>query len=104
MAKAKPPTTRCQYHGMANSGLLSEPMVLNRVLVAIMPSITPATMRQAAILVSSSTAPPMKMARVLVSPIEPCSKPRKASIQLTPWPTMASTPPAAARLRLVAPA
>src|SRR5690606_29954304 len=72
MPKAKPPVTMCQYQGMENIGLVSEPMKLNRVLSATMPIITPATMRQEAILVSSSTAPPMKMARVLVSPIEPC--------------------------------
>src|SRR5690554_7741570 len=70
MPKAKPPVTMCQYQGMENIGLVSEPMKLNRVLSATMPIIMSATMRQEAILVSSSTAPPMKMARVLVSPIE----------------------------------
>ncbi len=72
--------------------------------MATIPSITPATMRQEAMRVSSSTAPPMKIARVLVSPIEPCMWPRKASIQVKPWPRMLSTPPAAARLSEVAPA
>ncbi len=61
----------CQYQGMPNSGLVSEPIRLNSVLSAIMPSITPVTMRQEAILLPIRTAPPMKMARVLVSPIEP---------------------------------
>ena len=42
----KPPSTRCQYHGIANIGLVSEPITLNRVAVAIMPIITPATMRR----------------------------------------------------------
>ncbi|MCY1399439.1 hypothetical protein D9M71_144940 [compost metagenome] len=104
MPKAKPPKTKCQYQGMANIGLVSEPMALNSQLVAIMPSITPATMRQDAMRVTSSTPPPIRMARVLVSPMEPWMVPRKASIQLMPWPRMFSTPPAEPRLRDVAPA
>ncbi len=103
MPKANPPTTRCQYQGMANIGLVAEPMALNSRLVAIIPIITPATMRQAAIRVTSSTAPPMRIARVLVSPIEPCMKPRKASLQDS-WPANCSTPPLAAWLSAVAPA
>src|SRR5690606_22662406 len=104
MPKAKPPVTMCQYQGMENIGLVSEPMQLNRVLSATMQIITPTTMRHEEIKVSSSTAPPMKMARVLVSPIEPCMVPMKASIQLRPPSTMASIPPAPATLRAVAPA
>ncbi|MPN63346.1 hypothetical protein SDC9_211104 [bioreactor metagenome] len=84
MPKAKPPTTMCQYHGMANIGLVAEPTLLNTRLIAIMPSITPATMRHEAIFMISSTAPPMKMASVLTSPTEPCMKPKKASNQVRP--------------------
>ena len=30
MPKAKPPVTRCQYQGMANAGLVSEPTQLSK--------------------------------------------------------------------------
>ena len=49
MPKAKPPSTRCQCHGMLNMGLVSEPMTLNSREVATMPIMTPAMMRQEAI-------------------------------------------------------
>src|SRR5690606_2925533 len=103
MPKANPPVTMCQYQGMANIGLVSEPIALNSRLSTTMQIITPATKRQEAILVISSTAPPMKMARVLVSPMEPCMVPMKASIQLRPPLTTASIPPAPATLSAVAP-
>ena len=56
---------------------------------------TPETMRHEAIF--SSTAPPIRMASVLVSPIEPCTVPRKARIQSMPAPVTASMPPGAER-------
>src|SRR5690606_8298876 len=104
MPKAKPPVTMCQYQGVENIGLVSEPMTLNRLLRAIMPIITPATMRHEAILVMSNTAPPIKMAKVLVSPMEPCMVPINASIQFSPLATRPSMPPAAVTLSAVAPA
>ncbi len=104
MPKAKPPTTKCQYHGIANNGFVSDPSTLNSELRAIIPIITPATMRHAAIRIISSTAPPIKIASVLVSPTEPCTLPIKASIQVIPEPTICSMPPAAPKLKLVAPA
>ena len=35
--KAKPPMTRCQYHGMANIGLVSEPISVEQRVMATMP-------------------------------------------------------------------
>ena len=46
-----------------------------------MPIITPAIMRQAAMRVNTITAPPIKIARVETSPIEPGKLPTKASIR-----------------------
>lgn len=37
---AKPPTTKCQYQGIANIALVSEPMKLNSEDIAIIPIIT----------------------------------------------------------------
>ncbi len=68
-----------------------------------MPRKTPETMRQEAIFITSSTAPPIRMASVLVSPIEPCTVPRKALIQSMPAPATASMPPAAPSDSMVAP-
>ena len=103
MPKAKPPITRCQCQGTANIGLVSEPIALNNSAEATMPSMTPATIRHAAIFITSSTAPPSRMASVLVSPIEPCTVPRKALIQSMPALVTASTPPAAPSDSMVAP-
>ena len=79
---ANPPKTRCQCQGIENIGLVSEPTKLNRVEVAIIPIITPAMMRHAAIRVNTITAPPIKIASVETSPIEPGKLPIKASIQV----------------------
>ncbi|MNP43053.1 hypothetical protein D3C76_1368510 [compost metagenome] len=96
MPKAKPPSTRCQYHGMANIGLVAEPIRLNSVAVRIMPSMTPATMRQEATRPNRMMAPPIRIISVETSPIEPGMVPIKASNQLTGWPvallTSASPP------------
>ena len=46
MPKAKPPSTRCQYQGMENIGLVAEPIRLNSVAVSTMPIMTPATIRR----------------------------------------------------------
>ena len=49
MPNAKPPRTRCQYHGMLNIGLLSLPMILNIMEVRNTPINPPAMIRQDAI-------------------------------------------------------
>src|SRR6056300_156403 len=98
--KAKPPTTKCQYHGTLNIGLVSEPMPLNSSDVRTIPRNTPNTMRQLAIPCTNKTAPPSKMAKVDTSPIEPGTLPMKASNQVKSEITWfaeanASTPPCA---------
>ena len=73
MPKAKPPSTRCQYQGIANIGLVSLPMALNSSVVATMPTNTPAMMRHDAMpRVDQDQATPSRQASVEVSPIEPC--------------------------------
>src|SRR5699024_11334434 len=69
--KANPPNTKCQYQGIENIGLVSEPIRLNRQEVTIIPIITPAMIRQEAIRAKTITAAPMINARVETSPIEP---------------------------------
>ncbi|MNH39998.1 hypothetical protein D3C79_1012460 [compost metagenome] len=76
--------------------MVAEPMLLNRKAVAIMPSITPATMRQEATRPNRIIAPPIRIISVETSPTEPGMLPRKASIQLIDWPV-------ATLLRLCAP-
>ena len=103
MPKAKPPSTMCQYQGMANIGLVALPIRLKSPDSTIMPSITPATIRQAAMPVSSSRPPPSRMASVLASPTAPGMKPRKASVQESPCWVRAATPPSLAMPNAVAP-
>src|SRR5690554_5634785 len=104
--KAKPPKTKCHQNGIANIGLVSEPMLLNSKLVAIIPTITPAIIRHEAIRVHNNKAAPIKIAKVDTSPILPCRLPKKASAQVMVLPqasTMASRPPVAAKPSGVAP-
>ena len=79
---AKPPNTKCQCQGIENIGLVSEPMILNKVAVAAIPIITPAIMRQEAMRVNKISAPPINNASVETSPIEPGRLPINASIQV----------------------
>src|SRR5690606_19742836 len=99
MPNAKPPSTRCQYHGMENIGFVSEPMKLKSVAVSTIPSMTPATMRQDATRPKRMMAPPIKIIRVDTSPMEPGILPINASNQVTGCPvallTSVSPPPAA---------
>lgn len=83
MPKANPPSTRCQYQGMENIGLVAEPMKLNIVAVNTMPIITPATMRHDATRPKRMMAPPSKIISVETSPTEPGMLPIKASSQVT---------------------
>ena len=69
--KAKPPKTKCQYQVKPNNGLVAEPIILNKVLVRNIPKNTPSTILQAATPVINKITPPIKIAKVLVSPIEP---------------------------------
>src|SRR3546814_17439313 len=58
MPKAQPPTTMCQYQGIPNRGLVSEPIRLNRQIRQIMTRTPPESMHQEATLLQSRTHPP----------------------------------------------
>src|SRR5699024_9458853 len=85
-------------------------MALNIKLVSTAPINTAAIMRQEAIRVISSTAAPIIIAKVEVSPMEPCMPPKKVCIQEMPVsvaaavkPTEKSIAPSAANDKGVAP-
>ena len=100
--KAKPPNTKCQYHGTANIGLVAEPIQLNKELMASIPKNTAKTVRQEEMPESNNKTPPSIIAKVLVSPIEPGTKPTKAFIHEMPAFSIAATPPDAAKANGVA--
>ena len=76
MPKANPPSTRCQYQGIANMGFELLPMRLNNKLVKSMPINTPAIIRQEATPVYTINRAPSKQANVEVSPKDPWIVPK----------------------------
>jgi hypothetical protein len=60
-------------------GFESDPTMLKKDAVKTIPRKTPNIIRQEAVRVTSKTTPPMNIANVEVSPMDPCIFPRKAS-------------------------
>ena len=79
---AKLPMTKCQYQGIANIGLVSEPTIFNIPDINIIPSMVATTILQEATFEARRIINPMPIAIIDVSPMEPGIYPRNASIQV----------------------
>ena len=82
---AQPPSTMCHQKGIPNAGLVVEPIQLNICAMMIVPTATPAMVRQEATLVQSKTIAPIRHISADVSPSEPGSSPTNAFHHEKPW-------------------
>ena len=77
---AKLPITACQYQGILNIGLDSEPIIFKIDDIIIIPTKVPKTILYEATFVTNKIINPIAIAMIDVSPTEPGIFPRKASI------------------------
>ena len=74
----------CHQNGTPKYGFVAEPIRLNAVAIAIVPSVTPAIVRHEPMPVTISSTAPSRHASAEVSPIEPGSSPTNAVHQEKP--------------------
>src|SRR5512137_2507639 len=75
---AQPPSTMCHQKGIAKYGCAGEASALNSSDMPVVPSATPAIVRQEPTRVSTRIAAPIRQASAEVSPMLPGSSPTKA--------------------------
>lgn len=88
--KAKPPSTKCHWKVIENIGLVSEPIVLNKVAHKNAPIRTPAITLHDAMPVTKIIKAPTAIINVEPSPIQPGMFPKNASIQVIALPAVST--------------